>query len=172
MSPADDPWWRRACIYQVYPLADFDQLVAESHARGLKVIVDFVPNHTSEAHPWFVESRENRDNPKRDWFIWRDGKPDGAPPTNWLSEFGGPAWTKDPGTGQYYYHAYLPQQPDLNWRNPDARAAMLEALRFWLARGVDGFATTRPTRISGRAWRRPWRSTGCARSISRRCRTS
>ncbi len=200
MSPAGDPWWRRACIYQVYPrsfqdsngdgigdlpgvtarldylawlgvdaiwlspfypspmadfgydvadhcnvdpifgtLADFDQLVAESHARGLKVIVDFVPNHTSEAHPWFVESRENRDNPKRDWFIWRDGKPDGAPPTNWLSEFGGPAWTKDPGTGQYYYHAYLPQQPDLNWRNPDVRAAMLEALRFWLARGVDGF---------------------------------
>ena len=120
-------------------LADFDRLVSEAHARGLKVIVDFVPNHTSEAHPWFAESRASRDNPKRDWFIWRDPQPDGEPPTNWLSEFGGPAWTKDEATGQYYYHAYLPQQPDLNWRNPAVRAAMLEALRFWLARGVDGF---------------------------------
>ncbi|MBX7200740.1 MAG: DUF3459 domain-containing protein [Rhodospirillaceae bacterium] len=120
-------------------LADFDRLVSEAHARGLKVIVDFVPNHTSEAHPWFVESRGNRGNPKRDWFVWRDPAPDGGPPTNWLSEFGGPAWTKDAATGQYYYHAYLPQQPDLNWRNPAVRAAMQDALRFWLERGVDGF---------------------------------
>lgn len=120
-------------------LADFDRLVSEAHARGLKVIVDFVPNHTSETHPWFVESRGSRDNPKRDWFIWRDPAPDGGPPTNWLSEFGGAAWTKDAATGQYYYHAYLPQQPDLNWRNPAVRAAMQDALRFWLERGIDGF---------------------------------
>ncbi len=120
-------------------LADFDRLVTEARARGLKVIVDFVPNHTSEAHPWFVESRGSRDNPKRDWFIWRDPRPDGGPPNNWLSEFGGAAWTKDEITGQYYYHAYLPQQPDLNWRNPAVRAAMRDVLTFWLERGVDGF---------------------------------
>ncbi len=120
-------------------LADFDRLVTEAHARGLKVIVDFVPNHTSEAHPWFVESRKSSDNPKRDWFIWRDPKPDGSLPNNWLSEFGGPAWTWDDLTGQYYYHAYLPQQPDLNWRNPAVRAAMQGALTFWLERGADGF---------------------------------
>lgn len=120
-------------------LADFDRLMIEAHARGLKVIVDFVPNHTSEAHPWFVESRQSRDNPKRDWFVWRDAKSDGSPPTNWLSEFGGAAWTRDDVTGQYYYHAYLPQQPDLNWRNPAVRAAMKDVLTFWLERGVDGF---------------------------------
>jgi alpha-glucosidase len=120
-------------------LADFDSLVAAAHARGLKVIVDFVPNHTSDRHPWFLESRGARENPKRDWYIWRDPAADGGPPNNWLGEFGGPAWTKDEGTGQYYYHAYLPQQPDLNWRNSDVRAAMQEALRFWLERGVDGF---------------------------------
>src|SRR3954452_16465841 len=120
-------------------MADFDRLVAQAHQRGLKVILDFVPNHTSDQHPWFVESRSSRHNPKRDWFVWRDPKPDGSPPNNWLSEFGGPAWTFDPATGQSYYHAYLREQPDLNWRNPDVRAAMLEVLRFWLKRGVDGF---------------------------------
>ncbi len=120
-------------------LSDFDRLVKEAHARSIKVIVDFVPNHTSAEHPWFVESRASGDNPKRDWFIWRDPAIDGGPPNNWLSEFGGPAWTKDAATGQYYYHAYLPQQPDLNWRHPDVHAAMLEALTFWLERGVDGF---------------------------------
>ena len=120
-------------------LADFDRLVAAAHARGIKVIVDFVPNHTSDQHPWFLESRKDRSNPKRDWYIWRDCAPDGGPPNNWLSEFGGPAWTKDETTGQYYYHAYLPQQPDLNWRNPLVREAMYAALHFWLRRGVDGF---------------------------------
>jgi alpha-glucosidase len=120
-------------------LADFDALVAAAHARGLKIILDFVPNHTSDRHPWFIESRAARDNPKRDWYIWRDGKPDGSVPNNWLSEFGGSAWTFDETTGQYYYHAFLKQQPDLNWRNPAVRAAMLEVLRFWLDRGVDGF---------------------------------
>jgi alpha-glucosidase len=120
-------------------LADADVLLAEAHARGLRVVVDFVPNHTSERHPWFVESRSSRDNLRRDWYLWRDGKRDGVPPNNWRSVFGGPAWTLDPRTGQYYYHAYLEQQPDLNWRNPLVRQAMLEVLRFWLRRGVDGF---------------------------------
>jgi alpha-glucosidase len=120
-------------------LADFDALVADAHARGLKIILDFVPNHTSERHPWFMESRSSRTNPKRDWYIWRDGKPDGAPPNNWMSHFGGPAWTFDEATGQWYLHSFLSQQPDLNWRNPDVRAAMHDVLRFWLDRGVDGF---------------------------------
>ena len=120
-------------------LADFDRLVAAAQARGLRIILDFVPNHTSDRHPWFTESRVSRDSTKRDWYIWRDPGPDGGPPNNWLSEFGGPAWTFHPATGQYYYHAYLPQQPDLNWRNADVRAAMLDVLRFWFERGVAGF---------------------------------
>ncbi len=120
-------------------LEDFDRLVAAAHARGLRVILDYVPNHSSDRHPWFVESRSSRANPKRDWYVWRDPAPDGGPPNNWLSEFGGPAWTLDAATGQYWYHAYLPEQPDLNWREPAVRAAMLDALRFWLDRGVDGF---------------------------------
>ncbi|GJE28841.1 alpha-amylase family glycosyl hydrolase [Methylobacterium organophilum] len=120
-------------------LADFDLLVAEAHRRKLKVILDFVPNHSSIEHPWFAQSRASRENPKRDWYIWREPGPDGGPPNNWLSNFGGPAWTRDPATGQYYYHAFLPEQPDLNWRNPAVREAMHEALRFWLERGVDGF---------------------------------
>jgi alpha-glucosidase len=120
-------------------LADADVLLAQAHARGLRVVVDFVANHTSERHPWFVESRGSRANPKRDWYLWRDGKRDGAPPNNWRSVFGGPAWTLDPRTGQYYYHAYLAEQPDLNWRDPQVRRAMLQVLRFWLRRGVDGF---------------------------------
>jgi alpha-glucosidase len=120
-------------------LADFDQLVADAHARGLRIILDFVPNHTSEQHPWFVESRASRDSPKRDWYIWRDAQPDGRPPNNWVSQFGGPAWTFDPATGQYYLHSFLREQPDLNWRNPAVRAAMYHVLRFWLDRGVDGF---------------------------------
>jgi alpha-glucosidase len=120
-------------------LGDFDRLIDAAHARGLKLILDFVPNHTSDRHPWFVESRASRDNPKRDWYIWRDGKPDGSPPNNWISNFGGQAWTFDEATGQYYYHAFLSQQPDLNWRNPAVREAMHNVLRFWLDRGVDGF---------------------------------
>jgi alpha-glucosidase len=120
-------------------LAEFDELVRDAHAKGLKIILDLVPNHTSIAHPWFAESRRSRDNPKRDWYIWRDPKPDGAPPNNWLSHFGGGAWSWDEATGQYYYHAYLAEQPDLNWRNPQVRAAVYDVLRFWLRRGVDGF---------------------------------
>ncbi|MDO9708700.1 alpha-amylase family glycosyl hydrolase [Paracraurococcus lichenis] len=120
-------------------LADFDALVAAGHERGLRLILDYVPNHTADTHPWFVASRASRDDPKRDWYVWRDPAPDGGPPNNWLSEFGGGAWTLDAGTGQYFYHAYLPQQPDLNWRNPAVQEAMLDVLRFWLDRGVDGF---------------------------------
>ena len=119
-------------------LADFDHLIADAHARGLKVVMDFVPNHTSDQHPWFVESRSSRTAAKRDWYIWRDGN-DGGPPNNWLSNFGGSAWEWDEATRQYYYHAFLREQPDLNWRNPDVRAAMQDSLRFWLDRGVDGF---------------------------------
>ncbi len=120
-------------------MADFDALLHEAHARGLKVLLDFVPNHTSIEHPWFKECRASRDNAKREWYIWRDGAPGGGPPNNWLSEFGGSAWAYDETTGQYYYHAFLAAQPDLNWRNPAVRAAMHEVMRFWLRRGVDGF---------------------------------
>jgi len=120
-------------------LRDFDELLAEAHRLGLKVIIDFVPNHTSDQHPWFLESRKSRDNPKRDWYVWRDPAPDGGPPNNWQAFFGGPAWTLDQRTGQYYLHQFLPEQPDLNWRNPKVRQAMYEAMRFWLNKGVDGF---------------------------------
>ena len=120
-------------------LADFDELLAQAHARDIKVILDYVPNHTSDRHPWFVESRSSRSNPKRDWYIWRDPDPSGGPPNNWLSVFGGSAWTYDPLTRQSYYHAYLQQQPDLNWRNRDVQRAMYDVLRFWFAKGVDGF---------------------------------
>lgn len=120
-------------------LATFDRLLKQVHGRGLKLILDFVPNHSSDQHPWFVESRSSRHNPKRDWYIWRDPAPDGGPPNNWISDFGGSAWQFDDATGQYYLHAFLTSQPDLNWRNPDLRAAMFDAMRFWFDRGVDGF---------------------------------
>ncbi|MGA0594201.1 alpha-amylase family glycosyl hydrolase [Enterovirga sp. CN4-39] len=120
-------------------MEDFDHLIAEVHRRGLKLILDFVPNHSSDRHPWFKESRSSRNNPKRDWYIWRDPKPDGSPPNNWVSNFGGSAWQFDEATGQYYYHAFLKEQPDLNWRNPELRQAMHNVLRFWLDKGVDGF---------------------------------
>ena len=138
-------------------LDTFDRLVAEAHARGIKVILDFVPNHSSDRHPWFLESRSSRDNPKRDWYFWRDGRTDedgghgpaGSPgrlPNNWRAAFLGvggtefpPAWTWDEATGQFYLHLFLEQQPDLNWGNPDVRSAMEDVLRFWMVRGADGF---------------------------------
>ena len=120
-------------------LADFDRLVRELHGRGIRIILDLVANHSSDRHPWFAESRSSRSSAKRDWYIWRDPGPGGTEPNNWLSEFGGPAWTYDAPTGQYYYHAYLKQQPDLNWRNPEVREAMHAVMRFWLDRGADGF---------------------------------
>jgi alpha-glucosidase len=120
-------------------MADFDELLAQTHVRGLKMILDFVPNHTSDQHPWFLESRSSLTNPKRDWYLWRDAAPDGGPPNNWMSHFGGSGWTWDETTRQYYYHSFLTQQPDLNWRNPAVREAMYGAMRFWLDKGVDGF---------------------------------
>jgi alpha-glucosidase len=120
-------------------LARFDALLAEAHRLGLRVILDFIPNHTSDQHPWFVEARRSRTSDKRDFYLWRDPAPGGGPPSNWLSEFGGSAWQLDPLTGQYYYHAFLKEQPDLNWRNPRVREAMYGCMRFWLERGVDGF---------------------------------
>jgi len=120
-------------------LDDFDRLLAAAHERGLRVILDWVPNHTSDQHPWFLESRSSRDNPKRDWYIWRDPKPDGSPPNNWVSYFGGSAWEWDEHTQQYYLHLFVKEQPDLNWRNPEVVEAMMDTLRFWLDRGVDGF---------------------------------
>jgi alpha-glucosidase len=120
-------------------MPDFDALVSAAHAAGLKIILDLVPNHTSDQHPWFVESRSSRDNPKRDWYLWRGPRADGGAPNNWMSEFGGSAWAYDVKTRQYYYHAFLAQQPDLNWRNPAVRKAIYDVMRFWLRRGVDGF---------------------------------
>ncbi|WP_375403043.1 alpha-amylase family glycosyl hydrolase [uncultured Sphingomonas sp.] len=120
-------------------LADLDDLIAAAHDRGLKLLLDFVPNHSSDRHPWFVDSRSSRASPKRGWYIWRDPAPDGGPPNNWTSDFGGSAWEYDPASGQYYYHAFLKEQPDLNWRNPDLRRAMIDVMRYWLDRGVDGF---------------------------------
>ena len=122
-------------------LADFDRLLADAHAKGIRVLIDWVPNHTSDHHPWFLESRASRTNSKRDWYVWRDGKPDGSPPNNWFSLFGGSAWELDPRTGQYYLRSFLREQPDLNWRNPALVEAMHGVLRFWLDRGVDGFRT-------------------------------
>jgi alpha-glucosidase len=119
-------------------LEDFTAFLHEAHARGIRVILDLVLNHTSIEHPWFQESRASRTSPKRDWYIWRDGK-DGGPPNNWVSVFGGSAWELDVATGQYYYHFHLTEQPDLNWRNPEVKQAIWDAARFWLDLGVDGF---------------------------------
>jgi alpha-glucosidase len=120
-------------------LEDFDRLVEEAHAAGIRVLVDLVPNHTSDQHPWFVEARSSRLSLKRDWYIWRDGTPD-KPPNNWVGAFiGGPAWTWDEGTEQWYLHQFLPEQPDLDWSNPEVEAAMHDIMRFWMDRGVDGF---------------------------------
>ncbi|QCR23189.1 alpha-amylase family glycosyl hydrolase [Pontibacter sp. SGAir0037] len=120
-------------------MEDFEKLEQEVHSRGMKLILDLVPNHTSNEHPWFLESRSSRDNPKRDWYIWKDALPDGSEPNNWLSVFGGSGWEWDEKTEQYYYHAFLKEQPDLNWRNPEVQEAMLDVMRFWLDKGVDGF---------------------------------
>jgi alpha-glucosidase len=205
---ANDPWWKHAVIYEIYPrsfqdsngdgvgdingitqrldylhdlgvdaiwitpmypspqidfgydiadytaidpqygaMADFDRLVKEAKARNIRVIMDFVANHTSDQNPWFIESRSSRTNPKRDWYIWRDGKGPGQPPNNWLSWFGHSAWTFDAKTGQYYYHYFYPRQPDLNWRNPQVRQAMMDVLRFWMDRGVAGFRIDAVSRL-------------------------
>ncbi len=120
-------------------LGDFDQLLEAAHRAGLKVIVDLVLSHTSRRHPWFVESRRSRENPRADWYVWADPRPDGTPPNNWLSMFGGPAWTWEPRREQYYFHNFLPAQPDLDLHNSEVQSALLDTCRFWLERGVDGF---------------------------------
>jgi alpha-glucosidase len=120
-------------------LNDMKELLHEAHARGIKIMMDFVPNHSSDQHKWFLESASSRDNLKRDWYVWRDPAPDGSPPNNWLGVFGGSAWEFSSITGQYYLHSFLVEQPDLNWDNPEVRQAMTDAMRFWLDLGVDGF---------------------------------
>jgi alpha-glucosidase len=142
-SPMADFGYDVSDYVRIWPpfgaMADFDVLLHQVHAAGMKMILDLVPNHSSDEHPWFLESRSSRDNPKRDWYIWKDARPDGSPPNNWLSVFGGSAWEWDETTGQYYYHAFLKKQPDLNWRNPRVEKAMFDVIRFWLDKGVDGF---------------------------------
>lgn len=142
-SPMADFGYDISDYTDVHPLfgtlADLDTLVQQAHQRGLKVILDFVPNHTSDEHTWFQQSRSSRTDEKRDWYIWRDPALGGGPPNNWTSLFGGPAWQFDERTGQYYLHLFDVKQPDLNWRNPQVRQAMYDVLRFWLERGIDGF---------------------------------
>ena len=148
-SPMDDNGYDISDYQDIDPLfgalADLDELVAQLHARGMKLVMDLVVNHTSDEHPWFVESRSSRDNPKRDWYWWRDPRPGftpgtpGAEPTNWESHFSGPTWTWDVHTGQYYLHIFSRKQPDLNWENPEVRQAVYAMMRWWLDRGVDGF---------------------------------
>jgi alpha-glucosidase len=120
-------------------LTDFDRLIAAAHRRNIRIILDLVPNHTSHLHAWFQASRRTRTDAQREWYIWRDPAADGGPPNNWASAFGGPAWTLDPTTGQYYLHSFLAEQPDLNYRNPAVVRAMEDVIRYWLDRGVDGF---------------------------------
>lgn len=128
-------------------LATFDALVAQAHQRDLKIIMDYVPNHTSDQHPWFIESRSSRTNPKRNWYVWADAKADGSPPNNWLASWSGSAWEWDAATGQYYLHSYHKAMPDLNWRNPTVKQAMFDVVRFWLDRGVDGLRIDSAHRI-------------------------
>jgi len=142
-SPMADFGYDVSDYTDVHPLFgtrdDLDRLVEAAHARNIRVLLDYVPNHTSDQHPWFVESRRSRADPRRDWYLWHAGRENGSPPNNWLSVFGGSAWEWDAPTREFYYHAYLKEQPDLNWRNPEVRAAMLDVLRFWFERGIDGF---------------------------------
>jgi alpha-glucosidase len=120
-------------------LQDVDDLLTEAHRLGLRVVLDLVPNHTSDQHEWFLDARKGRDAEHRDFYVWRDPAPDGGPPNNWVSHFGGPAWTLDEASGQYYMHLFLPEQPDLNWANDEVRAAFDRILAFWFERGIDGF---------------------------------
>ncbi|MDQ3893206.1 MAG: alpha-amylase family glycosyl hydrolase [Actinomycetota bacterium] len=142
-SPNADWGYDVADYRDVHPdfgtLADLDRLVDEAGRRGVRVVLDLVPNHTSDEHPWFQESRSSRSSRRRDWYVWRDPKPDGSPPNNWRSVFGGPAWTLDERTGQCYLHNFLPQQPDLNWWSDEVRAEFDDVLRFWFERGIAGF---------------------------------
>lgn len=141
-SPNDDNGYDisdyQAIMDEFGTMADFDELLAQAHARGLKIVMDLVVNHTSDEHPWFVESRRSKDSPKRDFYIWREGK-DGKEPNNWGSSFSGPAWTFDEATGMYYLHCFSPKQPDLNWDNPEVRQAVFDMMTWWCEKGIDGF---------------------------------
>ncbi|TAK11877.1 MAG: alpha-amylase, partial [Anaerolineae bacterium] len=143
LSPMKDFGYDVADYCEVDPIfgtmLDFKALLSDADARNLRVILDLVPNHSSDQHPWFVESSSSHDNPKRGWYVWRDASPDGGPPNNWLSVFGGSAWQWHEPTTQYYLHSFLKEQPDLNWRNPHVEQAMFDVVRFWLELGVDGF---------------------------------
>jgi alpha-glucosidase len=149
-SPLADLGYDVSDYEDVHPdygtLADFRGLLVAARARAIRVVIDLVLNHTSDQHPWFVESRSDRDNPRRDWYVWADSR-DGGPPNNWMSQFGGSAWELDPATNQYYYHCFLREQPDLNFRNPDVRAAIADVMRFWLDLGVDGFRLDAPDAV-------------------------
>ncbi|GEL08912.1 glycoside hydrolase family 13 protein [Salisediminibacterium halotolerans] len=142
-SPLDDNGYDisdyRDILDDFGTMADFDELLNEVHNRGMRLIIDLVPNHTSDEHPWFIESRQSKNSPKRDWYIWRDPKADGSEPNNWESIFGGSAWEYDDKTGQYYLHVFSRRQPDLNWENPDVRQAIYDMINWWLEKGVDGF---------------------------------
>src|SRR3989344_9302960 len=142
-SPMKDFGYDISDYYDINPLfgnlEDFDRLIKEAHKRDIKVMMDFVINHTSKEHPWFLESKSSLNNPRRNWYIWRNPKEDGSPPNNWLSIFGGSAWTFDETTRQYYFHSFLPEQPDLNWRTEEVRNEMMNVVKFWLKRVVDGF---------------------------------
>ncbi|HCB58447.1 MAG TPA: glucohydrolase, partial [Arthrobacter bacterium] len=148
-SPQDDNGYDISNYQDIDPifgsLQDLDALIEGLHARGMKLVMDLVVNHTSDEHPWFVESRSSKDNPKRNWYWWRaprDGEKPGTPgaePNNWGSAFSGPAWEYDPATGEYFLHLFSKKQPDLNWENPEVRAAVYEMMNWWLDRGVDGF---------------------------------
>ena len=159
-------------------LKQFDALLAAAHALGIRVLLDLVPNHTSDRHPWFIESRASRSNAKREWYIWRDPAPDGGPPNNWLSEFGGSAWTLEPDTGQYYYHAFLAAQPDLNWRNAEVRAAIYAASMAFASTSsgtcsrTTRSATIRRIRTSSPASRRIAVSSRFTQRICRACTRS
>ena len=142
-SPMADNGYDVSDYYSICPtfgtLAEFETLLAEAHRRGIKVILDLVVNHTSDRHDWFLESSADRDNPKSDWYLWQDPAPGGGVPNNWVSYFGGTGWTFHEGRGQYYYHTFNRNQPDLNWQNPEVRSAIYDVIRFWLDKGVDGF---------------------------------
>lgn len=142
-SPNDDNGYDirdyKAIMNEFGTMADFDELLEEVHSRGMKLIIDLVINHTSDEHEWFVESRSSKENEKRDWYIWRDAKEDGSEPNNWASIFNGPAWEWDDTTQQYYMHIFSTKQPDVNWENPDVRAALYETMNWWMDKGIDGF---------------------------------
>ena len=143
LSPMKDFGYDIADYYSIDPIfgtmKDFENLIQETHKREMKILLDYVPNHTSDNHPWFIESRSSTSNPKRDWYMWKKGKGKNIPPNNWISAFGGPSWTYDKTTDEWYLHDFLKEQPDLNWRNPEVKKEMFNVLDFYLQKGVDGF---------------------------------